>query len=654
MKQVLFNLIILAMIACFSCKRGGGAVISEDDPAIGLETELAQLYRLDLLPQYRPNIVEQVSSYDTTGLNDDGFSGRYSYIRKEGDKLVLADLAGPGVINRIWTPTPTADTIQFFFDGEDSPRISIPFIDLFSGKVYPFVNPICGNEVGGYYCYVPIQYSKSCIIKYVGERIQFHQIQFRPYPAGTAIESFTMSWPEKAKTALKSACLFWNGESNPLNLLREAGIDVKEEIKQFFLLPGETIDFFNSRRGGRIVGLELECGTVLEGSNKDVMVQARWDNDADAAFYVPAADFFGYAFGRPAMRSIVAGNSSDGINYCYLPMPFQKKAEMKMVYERRKGTMQPKVELRTKVYYVSIPQNPELEGHLYAAWRREILPKDGEPYVIADIKDKGHYVGTLHQAQGLRPGMTLFFEGDDVTFVDGKMRMHGTGSEDYYNGGWYALLDRWDRGVSLPIHGSLDYSLPMCRTGGYRFYLTDKLSFENELLLTIEHGPEHNLFPVDYTTVAFYYGNKPPVFHSQPTEELRTVYHPAGHVFFPQLMDLSLGSNTQIENSRERWLIASTDNEGLVRIMLNDIPEGTYKIKLSYLQTPEGGAFSIWNRQKMIADWKDTYSPQRTFMEEQELGVINLTRQTNSISIKVLKTDQGNKFQFENLYLEKQ
>ena len=31
----------------------------------------------------------------------------YSYIRKEGNKLILADLKGLGVINRIWTPIPT-------------------------------------------------------------------------------------------------------------------------------------------------------------------------------------------------------------------------------------------------------------------------------------------------------------------------------------------------------------------------------------------------------------------------------------------------------------------------------------------------------------------------------------------------------------------
>ena len=584
-------------------------------------------------------------------MNDDGFSGKYSFIRKEDGKLVLADLKGPGVISRIWTPTPATDTIQFFFDGEETPRISIPFIDLFSGKVYPFVNPVCGNEVGGYYCYLPIPYSKSCKIMYTGERMQFHQIQSRPYPAGTTIESFTMDWTAKAKTTLENACLFWNGENNPLNLLKEAGIEVKEETKRFFLSPGETVAFFNNNRGGRIVGIELACGNALEGLNKEILLSAQWDNDIAPAIYCPAADFFGYSFGKPAMRSIVAGSSA-GLHYCYLPMPFEKKAALKMGYEKREGVMQPKVELNTTVYYVDIPRNPETEGRLYAAWRREIRPKDGEPYMIANIRDKGHYVGTIHQAQGLNPGMTTFFEGDDRAIIDGKMRLHGTGSEDYYNGGWYALLDRWDRGVSLPIHGSLDYSLPMCRTGGYRFYLTDKLTFEQELLLTIEHGPENNLFPVDYTSVAFYYGDVPPVCQSQPEEALRTVYNPDSHVFFPQLMDLSLGRNTQIEN-RGR-LVATTEREGLVRIMLNDIPEGTYKIALSYYQSPDGGSFSIWNRQKMITDWKDTYSPQETFLGKQALGTVKLTRQTNSISIKVLKTDKGNKFQFENLYLEKQ
>ena len=71
------------------------------------------------------------------------------------------------------------------------------------------------------------------------------------------------------------------------------------------------------------------------------------------------------------------------------------------------------------------------EGKFYSVWRREKTPL-GIFHKFAAQKGKGHYVGTIHQAQGLRPGMTLFFEGDDSTYVDNKMRLHGTGSEDYY------------------------------------------------------------------------------------------------------------------------------------------------------------------------------------------------------------------------------
>src|SRR5699024_2481034 len=114
--------------------------------------------------------------------------------------------------------------------------------------------------------------------------------------------------------------------------------------------------------------------------------------------------------------------------------------------------------VNVKVYYNSNKRNVKEEGKFYSVWRREKTPL-GIFHKFAAQKGKGHYVGTIHQAQGLRPGMTLFFEGDDSTYVDNKMRLHGTGSEDYYNGGWYALLDRWDRGNSLPLHGCLDYSL---------------------------------------------------------------------------------------------------------------------------------------------------------------------------------------------------
>ena len=105
--------------------------------------ELELLKRVDKLPEYRTgSYVEQFSSYDRTGGNDDGFAGTYSFLRKEGDKLVIAEMEGPGVINRIWTPTPTDNMLYFYFDGQKEPGLKIKFSDLFSGKVYPFTKPV--------------------------------------------------------------------------------------------------------------------------------------------------------------------------------------------------------------------------------------------------------------------------------------------------------------------------------------------------------------------------------------------------------------------------------------------------------------------------------------------------------------------------------
>src|SRR6266567_7818283 len=120
---------------------------------IGMEA----LSRLDRLPELRSAVkIGSVSSYDRTGGNDDGFSGKYSFVRKEADGLVIADLKGPGVITRIWTPTPTDAIVEFYFDGETSPRIRVKIIDLFSGKQFPFLAPVSGIGAGGFYTYVPL------------------------------------------------------------------------------------------------------------------------------------------------------------------------------------------------------------------------------------------------------------------------------------------------------------------------------------------------------------------------------------------------------------------------------------------------------------------------------------------------------------------
>src|SRR3978361_445074 len=112
--------------------------------------ELKNFYNISDLPSYRSSTYSaQVSSYDTTGSNNDGFGGEYSFIRRNADSsLVIFDVKGTGVVNRIWTPTPTNYTLDFYIDDAKQPTLSINYRDLFSGKVFPFVQPLCGNQLG--------------------------------------------------------------------------------------------------------------------------------------------------------------------------------------------------------------------------------------------------------------------------------------------------------------------------------------------------------------------------------------------------------------------------------------------------------------------------------------------------------------------------
>jgi len=331
-------------------------------------------------------------------------------------------------------------------------------------------------------------------------------------------------------------------------------------------------------------------------------------------------------------------------------MPFDRSATLSLTSAARTA---PPVSGTVRVFVQPAPRRAASEGRLYALWRREANPPDGQPYTFLDVTGRGHYVGTLLQAQGLKPGMTEFFEGDDEATIDGELRLHGTGSEDYFNGGWYALLDRWDRAVSLPIHGSLAYDLPLARTGGYRFYLADKISFERQFRLTIEHGPEGNHVPVDYTSVAFYYGESSPGARLDPTKIVSVARRPTTQVFYPQLMSLALGSRTVASYADGRAIEISAAGNGLVRIDVGVVPPGRYKVRLSYERGPGGAEFSVWRRQLQVSAWTDSFAPSRLSVDLADMGDVELTDQTRSITIRTRPTGDRRSLRFTRLVLER-
>jgi hypothetical protein len=211
------------------------------------------------------------------------------------------------------------------------------------------------------------------------------------------------------------------------------------------------------------------------------------------------------------MTGLLAGVTRD-TGYLWFPMPFDRSARIELV----QAADGPTRTIHAEVVVAARRRQPD-EGRFYAIWRRENPTAPGQPFTFVRSAGRGHVVGVILHAQGRGTDGTAFFEGDDRVVIDGDTVVAGTGSEDAFNGGWYDVPGRWDARRSLPLSGSLGYSNPLARTGGYRFFLGDAYAFRDRIDFTIEHGEDlGNTIATDHSAVTFLYAMTPPTWASTP------------------------------------------------------------------------------------------------------------------------------------------
>jgi hypothetical protein len=500
---VIQQLVIIALVVAPAGLRAQAR--AEPIRGVGLRA----LARLDELAFARPSArIGAVTSRDPSGANDDGFSGAHSFSRKEGDGLVIADLTGPGVVTRIWTPTPTDDPVEFFFDGEVEPRLRLPMRQLFLAGPPPFEPPLTGFGAGGYFSYVPLAYARSLKIVVRGTRVQFYQVNFASYDQTIPVRSFTTG---AIDDQTRAAMLLNATGQNLSRFAAPEGTTISRHPVTRTLQPGGRAVLFESRRGGRVVGLRLGSASRLMADGRATMVRVYWDGAAAPAIEAPVHDLFGGAWGEPAMAGLLAGTLRD-TSYLWFPMPFDRSARIELVQASDGPTRQ----IFAEIFTAPVPRRPG-EGRFHAVWRRENPTTVGRPFTFLRDGGRGHVVGMVLEAQGIGTDGTLFFEGDDRVVIDGDTAIAGTGSEDAFNGGWYDVPGRWDGRRSLPLSGSLGYSNALGRTGGYRFLLGDAYPWQRSIDLTIEHGETTaNTIPTDHSGVVYFYAEGPPGWRSTP------------------------------------------------------------------------------------------------------------------------------------------
>jgi hypothetical protein len=116
---------------------------------------------------------------------------------KAGETVLLADVAGPGVIRHIWmtfVPAPPevmrAMTLEVFYDGADEPSVSVPCLDFFGmphGRPVAFASALLAAQEGrGFNSYLPMPFAESVRVEFTNHADQptllYQQVDYTLQP----------------------------------------------------------------------------------------------------------------------------------------------------------------------------------------------------------------------------------------------------------------------------------------------------------------------------------------------------------------------------------------------------------------------------------------------------------------------------------------
>jgi hypothetical protein len=479
--------------------------------ASGETAALDELYRLDLLPRLQPGeTCKMFGSYDRTGGNNDGFEGTYSKLRVEDGNSVLAEMEGPGCIGRIWFTHSEhgkpgllklkKEHLRIYLDGEKTPEIDVPLEDIFSGKLEGFPNPLVGESQGGYYCYVPIPYRKSCKVLVEGTGVRFYQIGYRTYPGDKKVSAFRHPPTASQKESLAAAVKAWSACGDFAAL----GVEETESSeKAFSLKAGESFawDLPQGPRMVRAVYLSLKPEQFQNAD--DVRLQIWWDGAGAAAVDLPLSFFFCQSKQPSAFKSLLAGANGEQW-YNFLAMPYRQSGKITL---RAEKPLVGKFELLT----TKLETPSESLGYLHAAYHEGLPTKTGKFHSYLDRQGKGRFVGVYLATDGQNNSkLPTWLEGDEQFTCDGELRIHGTGTEDGFNCGWYAVPGRLNGPGASPLTGFPVYRRegPRNIATAFRWYLSDPIPYEKSIQAELEHGGTNDV-NANYRTAAFFYDAAP-------------------------------------------------------------------------------------------------------------------------------------------------
>lgn len=248
-----------------------------------------------------------------------------------------------------------------------------------------------------------------------------------------------------------------------------------------WIKPGGSLTLAELSGPGEIVHIWCTIAHQDPFYSRLVAVRMYWDGETNPSVECPIGDFFGMGHGvdKP-FTSLPVRVSSDGRGRnCYWPMPFRKSARIVVSNDSDKPC-------DAFYYYIDwqkLPRLPKDSAYFHAIYRQEFPCVMGRNYLIADIRGRGHYVGTVQSVYLSSPGW--YGEGNDEFFIDGEKepRLRGTGTEDYFCDGW-GFREQSGPFYGTPLWEGYDTG---DRGSAYRWHIPDPVTFNTSLRVEIQH-----------------------------------------------------------------------------------------------------------------------------------------------------------------------
>ena len=550
--------------------------------------------------------------------NNDGLSPQF--IRKEGENMVLAEMEGPGAIVRIWSASPDKGHIKIYIDGNTTPIIDVPFIDLFSTNSIPAFNYpglVYETAARGYNNYVPISYQRSCKVIAEPGWGQYYQFNYIGFPAGTNIGKFESSPSGENAQALSTVNNFFE------NLLGQLPYTVQIEEEKFIrgtIAAGETkTERIDGAKAIAYIKAQVNLANKekTEEALRKLVLQINWDDEKDASVWSPVGDFFGSAPGYNIYRTLPMGMTEDHM-YSFWYMPFSKSATISLTNHFNEP-----LDVDFTIGLENLPSNVDEYGRFHAKWHRNLPPLQDTArwpdWTVLETEGKGRFLGMSLMVWNPKGGSCKQYggeghwwwgEGDEKFFVDDEIfpSTFGTGTEDYFGYAW--CIPEY---FSKAFHSQNRTEENMGYQSLNRWQIIDNVPFQKSFKGYMEkYFPDQ--WPTQYATVAYWYLNPGGVDPIKPTpvDELYgfeipdQVYREPGAIEGESLVVKSntggyAGNNEFVDEKLFEvvsghkvfvWNKKENAKNELVT-QFNVANPGKFKIKLGFVKTPASGKFSI-------------------------------------------------------------